>query len=224
MTGHEATSRRHRTSLPQRPAIIIESQTCLRSTRMKRDRRGRQGIVEPARLAMEEMSVELQTALWNVLHSALFDTSATIARAGRSEMAPLLGSGASIPSLTYQRIDLHVGPRGKSLGKWFFNESREWYEIYDLIDVLPSLFEHPEDRAALTQQLNQALQSEGSPYRFIEGQLTATTFRNGRTTRCGASFQFGRFSVCLDLVGRIAKTRKWSNPQGYRYDSASCGL
>ncbi len=61
------------------------------------------------------------------------------------------------------------------LKKWYFDESREWYDVYDLVDFIPSLVDHPGNRASLLQRLNQSLQVEVSPYRIVDGVLTAIT-------------------------------------------------
>lgn len=126
-------------------------------------------------LGMEEMSIELQTALWNEIHPDLFAEAVCLQPGQLDQLHWRKRLGILFQFLHWPVDELTYTWSNESnrLKKWFFNESREWYEVYDLVDFIPSLFDHSGNRASLLERLNQSLQAEGSPYRIVEGVLTA---------------------------------------------------
>jgi hypothetical protein len=59
---------------------------------------------------------------------------------------------------------------------WYFGYERQWYEVYDLVDFIARELD-PGD-GAFYSLLNHDLQDEGSPFRFVNGVLTAITDAN----------------------------------------------
>jgi hypothetical protein len=63
----------------------------------------------------------------------------------------------------------------KKLHKWILGEA-EWHEIYDLLEQFPALAGIPDYRRDdWYRRFNLLLDDEGSPYRFISGELAPIT-------------------------------------------------
>jgi hypothetical protein len=134
----------------------------------------RQGVVKPPELSADEMSSELQTALWNVIHPLLFDEPARL-RSGEVDSQRWRHRLENVYQFIHWRVNELTyiwSAESNRLQQWFFHEEREWYEIYDLVDFIARLVGRARENLALYQRFNQALQTEGSPYRFVEGVLT----------------------------------------------------
>ena len=130
------------------------------------------GVTAPPRLAIGEMSEELRTALWNVLESSLFTEAYDGDMGWRNRIVQLY-------VFLHWRLDeltWNLHSERQTLAQWWVRDELEWYEIYNVVDFIAPRFGAAEaDRADFVATLNQALEIEGSPYRFVGETLTTVS-------------------------------------------------
>jgi hypothetical protein len=117
------------------------------------------------------MSAHLRMALWNVLHTFLFEDGVD-SKWWRDVLVMIyVRLHMRLDQLSYAPVNERV-----VLSNWWFSERRQWFELYDLVDfVVPALSRYRRDADDVPAVFNRALESEGSPYRFIGGALTEIT-------------------------------------------------
>ena len=121
------------------------------------------GITKPPLLDLQEMTSELKVALWNAWHPPMFSNA-------------WQGRCASLWNSLHWPVDYipyHDYDAKKKLRTWFFDDARDWHEIYDVSELCGQILAANNlFRVQLWTQLNDVLEVEGSPYRFLDGQLT----------------------------------------------------
>lgn len=129
----------------------------------------RLGITRPPELAMQQVSGELRTAVWNAFQPLLFESTSSFG--WRDNLAPVY---KYLHWLTH-RIGWEERHEIERLQNWYFGPI-EWYEFYNFVEfvagLLASWIGHPEKVYKL---FNQVLQDEGSPCRFVDAVLTPIT-------------------------------------------------
>lgn len=132
------------------------------------------GATQPPSLDREGMPSELRTALWNLLHTHIFET---IAGEYDRRWYYIMRSFYVFNHLPLNGISTHWPLERESLHQWWFNRERAWWELYNTIEHLTPLLSANGDRRVY-HELNQILESEGARFRFIDEQLTEITDKN----------------------------------------------
>ena len=114
----------------------------------------------PSEMQTEQVSKDLRTALWNILLSIITDLNFGLELWASYFEKP-------IDDFPYSTWTPHVK-------NYFF--SSQWYELYDLIEfILQHYKPFSYENSLLIRDINAALESKLSAYRFINGQFTRVT-------------------------------------------------
>jgi hypothetical protein len=129
------------------------------------------GVTRLPELATYEFSDDLRVALWNTFQPILF-----YSRPNHIDWHEHLVQVHEF--LHWRTHDTSYVLSGElvRLERWYFGENRKWYELYNLVDFVARQFNDREGQ--FLSLLNGVLQSEGSPYRFVDGILTTITDDN----------------------------------------------
>ena len=119
-------------------------------------------------LHMQEVPNILRVALWNVLQPSLFAS-----RPHHLDWRPRLVEIYEYQHRLVHTLSYQENHETLQLHGYFFNAALNWYDVYNFVELVASVvakrFTNP---TPLYQKLNQVLEDEGSPYRFLEGMLT----------------------------------------------------
>jgi hypothetical protein len=164
----------------------------------------RVGVTKPPRLAVSEMTSELSVSMWNVLSDAYLPIASS--RDGRWRDIML-----RVFVFLHWRTD-QLGWNAMvelaRLAHWWFEEKKEWYETYNVADLLARQLAE-EDDGEIFQTLNKVLEYEGSPYRFVGDKLstiTSTEEIRAIEESLGAPDQFAgartHIATAVDFLGK----------------------
>jgi len=139
----------------------------------------REGIVQPKGIQLNDIDEPLKNLLWNVLNHVLLQR-VDIVRTDdtlfiQKFYIPLMLNFFHLP------IDKRPGKLTESkyqmefIRDWYFDEERNWFEIYDLIDFLIPHFNKTYIFEDMVRLLNSFLEKQVSGYRVIGESLTKVT-------------------------------------------------
>jgi hypothetical protein len=156
------------------------------------------GATRPPELAREHAPNELRIALWNLFQPLLFDGE-------RSYWYPRLEYVYRFLHWPTHKMSYHQPYVVQELEQWFF--SCTWYDVYNLSEFIANLLARTKTR--VYESFNQVLQMEGSPYRFVDSQLTMITdetelaaVREALTSEGPFAGARKHLSDALELLGR----------------------
>ena len=93
------------------------------------------GVTSAPELAAEEVSDELRVSLWNAFQGSLF-----WARTENSfDWRPLVQEAYKFLHWRLSDITYHSPAERRNLEVWFFDDDREWFEIYNLTEFVANL-------------------------------------------------------------------------------------
>jgi hypothetical protein len=126
------------------------------------------GVTQPPKLTREGMSNELRTALWNELVIFVLADEA-----GFSGWAYLVMEIYAHLDFRLDEMTYVLNIERRKLSQWWFSDRREWFDIYNVTDFLLALMASKDhDVDGIRNGFNYALESQGSPYRFVGNTLT----------------------------------------------------
>lgn len=135
------------------------------------------GITKPPTLTRDQMSPELQTALWNSLYIHWFESGTMDVERRWYRAARSFYSFNHIPldQLTESKRIEHQRMR-----VWWFDGRRPWWELYNSVQLLvPQIAQyHYGPRNPVYHEFNIQLECEGARFRFVGDELTEITDEN----------------------------------------------
>lgn len=124
-------------------------------------------------LQVEGMDSALRNSIWNVFHVYIFGgmESDWISNSKYEVFFKILW--INFFKLPIDELNDYYASTHKELKNWFF--SAEWFEIYDLVEVICSLDDMPYENDELSTSINTILEREMAGYRLINHQITPIT-------------------------------------------------
>jgi hypothetical protein len=148
------------------------------------------GVTKSPSLVREGMPPELRTALWNLLHVHVFDA---IRGEYDGRWLHIARSFYLFNHLPLNNLTAHWATERNTFLQWWFNRDRLWWELYNTIDHLAPLIAGTYE-PDVYHSLNETLEAEGSPFRFIDRELTEITDENEMAAVSEALSRPPRFS------------------------------
>ncbi len=132
------------------------------------------GVTKPQVLQVNDMSVELKTALWNLCHEFVFVSDKSDIR-WRDKFKLVYRDFFRWPT---EDVSVTYFKARDKLKLWFFNEAK-WFDIYNFIEFIinnSNKFYLSENLTIIISgSVNSILEAENSGYRVVSGVLTPIT-------------------------------------------------
>lgn len=154
------------------------------------------GVTKSPSLAREGMPPELRTALWNLLHVHIFEA---IRGEYDQRWLHIVRSFYLFNHLPLNDMSANWALERNTFYQWWLSRDRLWWELYNTIDHLAPLIAGAHD-PRVYHSLNEALEAEGSTFRFIDDELTEITDKNEMATVSEALSTPPRFSGAREHI------------------------
>jgi hypothetical protein len=158
----------------------------------------RVGAIPAPALTREAIPYELRIAVWNCCAPWLFYFGNAAGNAYRSRLRQLF----MLLGWPVDEVSDNTYTMTRRVKDWLLADELAWYDFYKFVETLPPVAAQNGDSQAVVKALNESLEQEGSPFRFVGGELAPITEEQELAEVRAAIAAAGRFALAREHIAQ----------------------